>query len=124
MRKVIAKDHANYYTFSKDYNSGAFPVVNENEQAQDEKRHNEGKWRSKAGFDILNKRKNWNELPKKVPESVADNLTIPYISQIAEMKTGLKPKPFNADDPSKIDFHSAVKTSPTFSNRSYFKTVF
>lgn len=124
MRKHIASDHKNYYTFSKDYNSGAFPVVNENEVAWEEKKQSEGRWRSKNGFDTLNKRQNWNELPKKVPESVAANLAIPYIQQIAEMKTGLKPKPFNADDPSKVDFHSAVKTSPTFSDKSYFNTVF
>lgn len=38
LRTKIAKDPGNYYTYSKSYNSGAFPVVNELKQVVAEKR--------------------------------------------------------------------------------------
>jgi len=31
LRKVIEKDKEHFYTYSKDYMSGSFPLVNENE---------------------------------------------------------------------------------------------
>jgi len=31
MRKMIENDREHFYTYSKDYMSGAFPMVNENE---------------------------------------------------------------------------------------------
>lgn len=32
LRKLVAKDKAHFYTYSKDFLGGAFPVVNENEE--------------------------------------------------------------------------------------------
>lgn len=65
MRKLIAHDKEHFYTYSKHYLSGSFPVVNENQIKMKEKLDREAKWRTKSGFDALNKRANWNEHPKK-----------------------------------------------------------
>ena len=40
--------------------SGNFPLVNENEMVQQAKLENESKWKTIKGFDVLNKRENWN----------------------------------------------------------------
>jgi len=84
MRKHIAQDSANFYTYSKDHLSLAFPVVNENEIAKLEKEHNEARWKTKSGFDNLGKKTNWNEHPKKPPQSGIDELSIPFHEQLAE----------------------------------------
>lgn len=44
--------------------SGNFPLVNESEIVQQAKLENESKWKTKKGMDVLNKRENWNQLPK------------------------------------------------------------
>jgi len=56
----------------------AFPVVNENEIAIKEKQDSVAKWKSKNGFDLLNKRENWNEHPKAPTLSERKELKIPY----------------------------------------------
>lgn len=56
----------------------AFPIVNENEIKQKEKEHNEANWKTKAGFDNVMKRENWNEHPKKPHESRLKDLKSPY----------------------------------------------
>lgn len=63
----IEKDTANFYTYSKEFNTGAFPIVDEKDNIMKEKVEQEARWKSKNGFDILNKRENWNEHPKKPP---------------------------------------------------------
>lgn len=63
----IEKDTANFYTYSKEYNNGAFPVVDEVKNIMIEKLAQEARWKTKNGLDILNKRENWNEHPKKPP---------------------------------------------------------
>jgi hypothetical protein len=49
-----------FFTYTKDYMSGSFPLVNENEIIQKSKLENEARWKTKKGFDTLNKRENWN----------------------------------------------------------------
>jgi hypothetical protein len=56
----------------------AFPIVNENEIAIKEKEENERNWKTKAGFDNVMKRENWNEHPKKPHESVVKDLKSPH----------------------------------------------
>jgi len=65
LRKHIANDPSNFYTYSKEHLSLAFPVVNENEIKMKEKEDNESRWKTKAGFDYIMKKQNWNEHPKK-----------------------------------------------------------
>jgi hypothetical protein len=43
-----------------------------------EKTLNESKWKTKSGFDTLNKKENFNVHPKKPPQSKCDELMIPY----------------------------------------------
>ena len=43
----------------------AFPKVNENEVIQMAKQANIDGWKTKSGFDILNKKENYNLHPKK-----------------------------------------------------------
>lgn len=78
MRKNIASDNSNFYTYAKDYLSLAFPKVNEYEIAQNAKEENEKGWKTKAGFDILNKKENYNEHPKRPPQSKVDELQMPH----------------------------------------------
>jgi hypothetical protein len=78
MRKHIAKDSANFYTYSKEHLSLAFPVVNVDQVQKAEKEENEAKWKTKKGFDNLGKKTNWNEHPKKLPQSAVDELNIPF----------------------------------------------
>lgn len=68
LRQTIAQDPSKFYTYSPDYLSLAFPIVNENEIAQNEKEENERRWKTKAGFDNVMKRENWNEHPKRPDE--------------------------------------------------------
>jgi hypothetical protein len=90
LRKNITNDNKNFYTYAKDYLSLAFPRVNEYEIAQNAKIENERGWKTRNGFDILNKKENYNEHPKKPPQSVIDSLTtMPHHLQVLETKLGL-----------------------------------
>jgi len=52
-------------------------MVNENEIAVKEKEENERRWKSKEGFDIVNKRVNWNEHSKAPHPATISELKIP-----------------------------------------------
>ena len=69
--------------------SGNFPLVNENEMVHQAKLENESKWKTKKGFDTLNKRENWNEHPKQPDLSKREELRIPYFQEILSMKQQL-----------------------------------
>lgn len=56
----IEKDASNFYTYSKEFMGGAFPIIDEKDNIVKEKVEKEARWKSKNGFDILNKRENWN----------------------------------------------------------------
>lgn len=75
LRKNIASDSGNFYTYAKDYLSLAFPRVNEYEIAVNAKLENERGWKTKTGFDILNKKENYNLHPKRPPQCKIDELT-------------------------------------------------
>ena len=62
----------------------AFPLVNEAEIAMKAKVKNEARWKTKAGFDNVMKRENWNEHPKKPAQSTIDDLKIPYVLQMED----------------------------------------
>ncbi len=68
----------------------AFPLVNENEIKMKEKEENETKWKTKKGFDNLIKKNNYAEHPKKPPQSIVDDLQIPYVEQLKEKQEMLK----------------------------------
>ena len=68
----------------------AFPLINENEIAMKAKQDNEAGWKTKKGFDNVMKRQNWAEHPKKPPQSVIDNLQIPYVVQMKDKMEKLK----------------------------------
>lgn len=46
LRKQISNDNKNFYTYSKDFLSLAFPLINENEIAMKAKIENETKWKT------------------------------------------------------------------------------
>lgn len=48
--------------------------MNENEIAQKEKAENEARWKTKAGFDNVMKKLNWNEHPKKPDQATIEAL--------------------------------------------------
>lgn len=92
-----------------------------------EKEENEAGWKTKNGFDTLNKNMNWNKHPKQPPQSVMDDLNIPYVQQKHDAKTKLKSAVYRPEDYGKQDFQSKVKQQHqqgTFSDPSFFKTVF
>ena len=53
-----------------------------------------------------------------------DDLLIPYVSQKADQKRQLQDAQYRPEDDGKPDFYSKVKNTKTFSDASYFKTVF
>ena len=106
---MIENDRANFYTYSKDYLSQSFPLVNENLIAQKEKADNESRWKTKAGFDVHGKKTAWNEHPKKPSPATMDDLKIPYVQQKAETRYLLQGQQYNPADDGKADFYSKVK---------------
>jgi hypothetical protein len=74
LRKQVATDPAHFYSYSKDFLSLAFPIVNEHEQRLKEKEDSEARWKTKTGFDNLIRNTNFAAHPKKPPQSVIDNL--------------------------------------------------
>lgn len=103
----------------------AFPRVNEYEVIQKAKQDNEIAWKTTNGFDILNKKENFNLHPKRPPQPKIDELTtIPYHWQKAETAHQLKDKEYRPQDEGKSDFVKKVKGVKTFSDGAFFKTVF
>ena len=90
MRKHIAKDSGNFYTYSKEHLSLSFPLVNENQIKVKEKEDNESRWKTKGGFDVHMKKTNYNEHPKKPHPATQDDLKISYVDQKMETKAKLK----------------------------------
>ena len=87
---------------------------------------NEAGWKTKTGFDILNKKENYNEHPKKPPQSVVDSLTnMPHHIQAMETRLGLAAQGRNyVSDGTRADFIPKVKGVQTFSDAKFFNTVF
>jgi hypothetical protein len=52
-------------------------------------------WKTKNGFDILNKKENYNLHPKKPAQSKADELTIPYHWQATVTKEHIADKVYD-----------------------------
>ena len=75
-----------FYTYSAEHLSLAFPIVNENEIALKEKEENERRWKTKNGFDNVDKTLNWNAHPKAPDAAGKHELTIPYHIQRLETK--------------------------------------
>lgn len=125
LRKQVEQDPSNFYTYSKEHLSLAFPLVNENQIKAKEKEENEAKWKTQYGFDNVTTKTKHNEHPKKPPQSIIDDLQIPYVEQMKDQKQKLKATIYKPEDDGKQDFQSKVKSQgSTFSDPSYFKTVF
>ena len=127
LRKQIADDPKNFYSYSQDFLSLAFPLVNENELKMKEKEESEARWKTKSGFDNLIRNSNYAEHPKKPPQSVLDDLQIPYVEQMKEKLATIKARggPFGpGDHDGKIDFFTNFRCPPTFADPDFFKTVF
>jgi len=110
LRQQIAKDQTKFYTYSAEHLSLAFPLVNENEIEVKAKEENEAGWKTKAGFDNVMKRENWNEHPKRPAQSTIDNLKIPHHLQVLETKQAMKGFAFILGENGKPDFQSKVKS--------------
>lgn len=124
MRKQIANDPKHFYSYSKDFLSLAFPIVNEHEIRLKEKEDSESRWKTKNGFDNLIKNNNFNEHPKKPPQSVLDDLQIPYVEQMRERLATLKAAPPFSTEEGKPGFYTNFRCQQTFSEPAFFKTVF
>ena len=68
------------------------------------------------------KRQNWNTLSKKPTEAEIEALDFPYFEQVKEMRAKLKS--LNRKPILSKDFMSRVPSINTFSEQSYFKTIF
>ena len=64
VRQQVAEDKQHFYSYSREFLSLAFPLVNENEIRARAKAENERRWKTKTGFDTLVKRTNFNEHPR------------------------------------------------------------
>lgn len=124
LRKLIENDKAHFYTYSKEYLSQSFPLVNENLINVKNKQDNESRWKTPAGFDVHGKKSNWNEHSKKPHQATLDDLKMSYIQQKLETKRQKQGALYRPQDDGKADFQSKVKNVKNFSDPSYFKTVF
>jgi len=82
----VEQDPSNFYTYSKEHLSLAFPLVNENQIKAKAKEENEAKWKTQYGFDNVTTKTKHNEHPKKPPQSIIDDLQIPYVEQMKDQK--------------------------------------
>ena len=55
-----------------------------------EKEDNESRWKTKAGFDNVMKKQNWNAHPKMPDPATQDSLKYPYHKSAMETKQMLK----------------------------------
>ena len=115
LRQHIAEDKSKFFTYAKDFLSLAFPRVNEHEAALQEKQKSIAAWKSKNGFDNLDKKQNFNEHPKKPPQSKVDELLIPYHVQMNESLSKLSKKVYRPEDEGKPDFVKLIPGVHTFS---------
>lgn len=81
-------------------------------------------WKTKAGFDNLDKKKNFNEHPKKPPLSKVEELLIPHHIQMNETLSKLQKKIYRPEEEGKPDFVKRVPGIENFSHKDFFKTVF
>lgn len=71
------------------------------------------------------KNSNFAAHPKKPPQSVLDDLQIPYVEQLKDKIATMKGRPpFVQEDSSKPEFYSNFRVPQTFSDQQFFKTVF
>lgn len=124
LRKQIAKDSSNFYTYSKEHLSLSFPLVNENQIKVKEKEDNESRWKTKAGFDVHMKKTNYNQHPKQPHPATQDDLKYSYVDQKMETKMKLQDRQYQPAMDGKADFYSKVPNIRQFSDPDYFKTVF
>jgi hypothetical protein len=90
-----------------------------------EKLDNEARWKTKAGFDNVMKKQNWNEHPKRPDQATIEGLRIPHHEQAAQTKAQLKGFQWSPGQDNQPDFQSKIKVARgTFSDADYFKTVF
>ena len=100
-------------------------MINENELKMKQKEESEARWKTKKGFDNLIKNANFAEHPKKPPQSVIDDLQIPYVEQMKEKMATIKGRPpFVPDGSGKPDFFMNFRCPQTFADPEFFKTVF
>ena len=85
---------------------------------------NQSKWKTPRGFDTLNKRENWNQLPKQPDLAKREELLIPYFEEKLATKVMLQSNDYNPAEHGGLDFMTKIKQQPLFSERNYFKSVF
>ena len=91
LRKTISQDKGNFYTYSPEHLSLAFPVVNENEIAYNEKMMNQSKWKTPDGFqNVTRKSKQEYTLhPKKPPQDVLDDRLAGFVGHVVKRAVGV-----------------------------------
>jgi hypothetical protein len=86
---------------------------------EDEKRIMEKKWKTPVGFDVRNKRTNWNEHPKKPDQTVIDDLQYSWIKNLTDNKKLKKSLEF-APSAEKQQFVNICKVENYFSDAEFF----
>ena len=81
LRKKLSEEQDNFYTYSAEHLTLSFPMVNEGDEVTKEREEAKSKWKTKAGFDNKDKKANFNEHPKRPPQSVIDDLQRSYWSE-------------------------------------------
>ena len=112
----IQKDNKHHYTYSDKYLAGAFPLVDLKDNEELEKMISESKFKSPKGFDTLNKRKNWNALPKKPTDAEIQALIEPYHISKKEQKQKLKSFAYIPSEHGGRDFKSKCMPEEHFSD--------
>ena len=86
---------------------------------------NEGRWKTRNGFDNLDKKTNLNAHHKKPHQSVLDDLQFSYAQQRQEQQHVIKGSCYRPQDDGKVDFYGKVNAAhATFAHPNTFKTVF
>ena len=127
LRKTISKDKANFYTYSPEHLSLAFPVVNENEIEYKEKMMSMSKWKTQDGFQNVPKMTIQERLThtKRPPQDVLDDLKDPFYLQKEAKEKALKSLQRDLiANPNKEEFNLNIKPIYTFGKKESFNTVF
>ena len=119
----MSNDKRNFFTYSKDHLSLAFPLVNEHEAARQAKLDNQAKWKNASGF-VKQKKENFNLHDKKPPVSVQDALKSAYYIERAFTEECTVKKEYRPTKFGKAEYSGKVKGVETFSDEKFFKTVF
>eukprot|EP00736_Rhodelphis_marinus_P003466 Rmarinus@m.24685 len=122
LRKELVKDKDNYYTYSKEFFSLGFSLVEMSDVERKEKEANQAKWRTERGFvwPAPKDPSEYNVHPHKLSDHRVEDLKVPFVDNVYTRETSMtQPLP-----PSVKDFNCTSKRPQLFEkDPQFFKSV-